>query len=55
MTSDPVEDIVAEFVDAIRGKRSMEHVAFAEGVRYMEFTEAVIRSAQTGERVYLPL
>lgn len=50
-----VNDVAAEFVAAIREKRQMEHVTFAEGVRYMEFTEAVVLSARTGRRVHLPL
>jgi hypothetical protein len=30
-------------------------VPFETGVHYMEWTEAVIRSAQTGQAIYLPL
>ena len=30
-------------------------VAFETGVHYMEWTEAVGRSAMTGQAVYLPL
>ncbi len=30
-------------------------VPFETGVHYMEWTEAVYRSAQTGQAVYLPL
>jgi len=52
---DPVNEIAAEFVAAIREKRPMERVTFADGVKYMEFTEAIARSAQTGETAYLPL
>ena len=44
-----------DFVDAIRGRRSIEFTDFGSGVRYMEFTEAVARSAQTGQAVGLPL
>ncbi len=50
-----VHDIAAEFVAAIREQRQMEQVTFAQGVRYMEFTEAVGISAQTGRRMHLPL
>lgn len=50
-----VHDIAAEFVAAIREKRQVEHVTFAQAVRYMEFTEAVGISARTGRRVHLPL
>ena len=50
-----VHDIAAEFVSAIREEREVEQVTFAQGVRYMEFTEAVGISARTGQRVHLPL
>lgn len=52
---DIVHGIAAEFVAAIRGERPMERVTFEQGVRYMEFTEAVERSARTGKTVQLPL
>ena len=52
---DIAHDIAAEFVAAIREKREVEQVTFAQGVRYMEFTEAVDFSARTGRRVHLPL
>ena len=44
-----------EFIGAIRGTEAVPYTTFEDGVRYMEFTEAVIRSAQSGEVVYLPL
>lgn len=44
-----------EFVNAIRGTERVTHTSFEDGVRYMEFTEAVIRSAQSGQAVNLPL
>ena len=44
-----------QFTNAIRGKEQVDMVAFETGVHYMEWTEAVIRSAQTGQAVYLPL
>ena len=44
-----------EFINAIRGIEEITMVPFETGVHYMEFTEAVYRSAQTGEAVYLPL
>jgi predicted dehydrogenase len=44
-----------EFVAAIRGTEKIEFTDFTTGVRYMEFTEAVARSAQSGQRVTLPL
>jgi predicted dehydrogenase len=47
--------VEADFIDAIRGQGAIEFTDFATGVRYMEFTEAVARSAQTGTAVALPL
>ncbi|HUY92628.1 MAG TPA: Gfo/Idh/MocA family oxidoreductase [Pirellulales bacterium] len=47
--------VEAEFVDAIRGRGRIEFSDFAAGVRYMEFTEAVARSAVAGEPIGLPL
>ena len=44
-----------EFVNAIRGVEEVTHTSFEDGVRYMEFTEAVTRSAQSGMKVHLPL
>ena len=44
-----------QFTNAIRGKEQVDMVSFETGVHYMEWTEAVIRSAQTGQAVYLPL
>ena len=44
-----------EFISAIRGQGGIELTDFATGVRYMEFTEAVARSAQAGAAVALPL
>jgi predicted dehydrogenase len=44
-----------EFVSAIRGKEKVTHTSFEDGVKYMEFTEAVTRSVQTGQAVSLPL
>lgn len=42
-----------EFVAAIRGEEQIELTDFATGVRYMEFTEAVARSAELGRAVEL--
>jgi predicted dehydrogenase len=47
--------VEADFVDAIRSQAPIEFTDFATGVAYMEFTEAVARSAQRGEVVELPL
>jgi predicted dehydrogenase len=44
-----------EFIEAIRGGPPPRFTDFATGVRYMEFTEAVARSAQLGAAVALPL
>ena len=44
-----------EFTNAIRGKEEITMVPFETGVHYMEWTEAVIRSAQTRQAIYLPL
>ena len=44
-----------EFINAIRGIEPVTHTNFFDGVRYMEFTDAVTISMQTGERVALPL
>jgi predicted dehydrogenase len=40
-----------EFVNAIRGGEKITHTNFEDGVRYMEFTDAVARSAATGQAV----
>jgi predicted dehydrogenase len=47
--------VEADFVAAIREGAPVELTDFATGVTYMEFTEAVARSAQAGEPVELPL
>ena len=44
-----------EFINAIRGLEPVTHTNFFDGVRYMEFTDAVTVSMQSGERVTLPL
>ena len=44
-----------EFTNAIRGLEQVKHNSFEIGVHYMEWTEAVTRSAQTGRSVSLPL
>jgi predicted dehydrogenase len=48
-------DVEAEFIGAIRRQRRVEFSDFATGVQYMEFTEAVARSAASGAAVKLPL
>ena len=44
-----------DFVDSIRRKAPVRLTSFLDGVRYMEFTEAVARSARSGETIALPL
>src|SRR5579875_3030648 len=44
-----------EFVNAVRGLEPVRRTTFEDGVRYMEFTEAVARSAATGQAIALPL
>jgi predicted dehydrogenase len=44
-----------EFANAIRGQEKIQYTDFATGVKYMEFTEAVSRSAASGQAVSLPL
>ncbi|MGH7390694.1 MAG: Gfo/Idh/MocA family protein [Candidatus Rokuibacteriota bacterium] len=40
-----------EFVNAIRGREKVARTTFEDGVRYMEFTDAVARSAASGQAV----
>jgi predicted dehydrogenase len=44
-----------EFVNAIRGREVVTHTSFEDGVKYMEFTEAVARAMASGAAVALPL
>lgn len=44
-----------EFVRAIRGEQFVELTRFEDGLRYMEFTDAVNISARSGESIDLPL
>jgi predicted dehydrogenase len=44
-----------EFVNAIRGVETITHTNFEDGVKYMEFTEAALRSAADGIAINLPL
>jgi len=44
-----------EFCNAIRGTEKITRTPFEVGLHYMEFTEAVTRSAQSGQTVALPL
>jgi len=47
--------VEADFIAAIRGERPIGRTTFEDGVAYMEFTEAVYRSARRHEPVALPL
>ena len=42
-----------EFTNAIRGVEEVTMAPFETGVQYMEWTEAVYRSSQSGQAVYL--
>jgi hypothetical protein len=44
-----------EFIGAIRGQEPVRRTSFADGVSYMEFTEAVHLSSREARRVCLPL
>lgn len=44
-----------EFVSAIRGQEPVTHTTFEDGVKYMEFTEAALRSIAEGHTYSLPL
>jgi predicted dehydrogenase len=44
-----------EFVSSIRGKEKITHTTFEDGLKYMEFTEAVARSMNENRTVFLPL
>ena len=44
-----------QFVNSVRDNAPVTHTPFDVGVQYMEFTEAVTRSAQSGQAVYLHL
>lgn len=47
--------VEAEFVNAIRGNEKITHTSFDDGLKYMQFTEAVHRSMAEGKAVSLPL
>ncbi len=47
--------VEADFIGAIRGERPVTHTTFADGVKYMQFTEAVARSSRHSSPVDLPL
>jgi predicted dehydrogenase len=47
--------VEADFIAAIRTGRRDPEPSFADGVRYMDFTEAIFRAADNGTVVELPL
>jgi predicted dehydrogenase len=47
--------VEAEFIRAIRGQGVVRLTDFETGVKYMEFTEAVVRSAEQARAIDLPL
>jgi predicted dehydrogenase len=47
--------VEADFIAAIREGQPIDLTTFEAGVAYMEFTEAVARSAESGEPIELPL
>lgn len=47
--------VEAEFIGAIRGAEQVRYCDFPTAVQYMEFTEAVAISSETGRAVDLPL
>ncbi len=45
--------VEADFIDAVRDGKPVTLTGFADGIKYMQFTEAVRRSADLGRRVWL--
>ena len=46
-----IEEFTGEFVNAVRGREKITHTNFEDGVRYMEFTDAVAKSYASGQAV----
>lgn len=44
-----------EFIGAVRGTEPVRLTTFEDGVRYMEFTDAVTASMNSSDRIHLPL
>ena len=44
-----------EFINSIRGLETVRRTNFTDAVKYMEFTDAVSESLQTGNSVNLPI
>ena len=53
VTADNFFQTEEEFISAIRGQESVRFTDFATGLKYMEFTDAVHRSAETNLPVEL--
>lgn len=47
--------VEAEFIGAILGEEQIRFTTFESGLKYMEFTQGVTQSAETGQPVSLPL
>jgi predicted dehydrogenase len=47
-------DCGRDFITAVRTDSEV-HPDFEDGVRYMELTEAIFRSVESGKRISLPL
>ena len=43
-----------EFINAVRGIEPVTHTNFTDGLKYMQFTDAVTESVKTGNLVRLP-
>ena len=46
--------VESDFIDAVRAGRKTTEPSFWDGLKYMEMTEAIFRSAKTGQAVDLP-
>jgi len=44
-----------EFIQAIKGNEKISHTTFSDGVKYMQFTDALKISSETNSKIYLPL
>ena len=43
-----------EFIQAIKGKEKITHTTFSDGVKYMQFTDALKISSDLNKKVFLP-
>jgi predicted dehydrogenase len=44
-----------EFISAIKGKEKITHTSFSDGLKYMQFTDALRMSWESGNKINLPL